>query len=338
MATASRAINCVPTVRPALAKRVRKAVAEIGYVPNTHARALVSGRSRIFGLMVPEITNPFFPEIVQTFQDLGVEYKYEILLSSIGGNQDRPELAVRRMVESRVDGVALLTFGRERAFLESFRQHSLPAVVVDGEPSFQLKTIRIDYEHGIRQAVQHLAALRHVRIAFISGPSHSNTAMARKAAFQECMNEIGLTVFPEMVIEGDHTMEAGIRAMSALAAGPVPPSAVVCSNDMTAIGVIREAFDLALDVPQDLSVVGFDDIHFARFTAPPLTTVRLSQVEIAQLAFRALLDAVEFHRNGDSQSVYTVKTDLVIRNSTALASKQPRTDERTSRLGSSLRR
>ena len=127
----------------------------------------MSGRSRIFGLMVSEITNPFLPEIVQTFEDLGVEHEYEILLSSITSSPGRLETAARRMIELCVDGVAILTFGREDGLVDAFRRHKIPAIVVDIEPSGPLlKTVHIDYRHGIRQAVQHLAALGHLpRIA-----------------------------------------------------------------------------------------------------------------------------------------------------------------------------
>lgn len=183
-----------------------------------------------------------------------------------------------------------------------------------------LRTARIDYEHGMRQAVQHLAALGHVRIAYISGPTHLRTAAMRKHAFQECMKEIDLEVLPELLIEGDHTIEAGIRAMSALALLPRRPSAVICLNDMTAIGVMRTAFDLSLNIPRVLSVVGFDNIRLAQFMTPPLTTVQMSQTEIAGVAFRALLDLVDPARNGTSPEVGVIRTDLVLRCSTALVS------------------
>jgi LacI family transcriptional regulator len=351
IATVSRTINRVPTVRPVVAKRVQKVIDEVGYYPNIHARALVSGRSRIFGLVVSEITNPFFPEIAQAFEDLGAEHKYEILLSSVTNNPGRPEMAARRMIELRVDGVAILTFGGEDALIEALRQRKVPAVAIDIESSEPfLKTLHIDYQHGIRQAVQHLAALGHTEIAFVSGPAHLKTALARRIAFQECMHEIGLRVSPEFLIEGDHTMEAGMKAMVALAAAPVRPSAVICSNDMTAIGLMREAFELCLEIPRDLSVVGFDDTHFAQFTTPPLTTVRMSQAEIARTAFRALLDSVETQRSRTAREVFTIRTDLVIRGSTAIAPhrlrqtavsirgrRQPR-GRRTARLGLSVSR
>src|SRR6266513_1589562 len=190
-ATVSRAINHVSTVNPQLAKRVWKVVDELGYFPNTQARALVSGRSRILGLIVSEITNPFFPEIVQTFEHLAVENNYEILLTSTVNDPKRMEQSVRRMIERRVEGVAILTFGMEESLLGHLRFRKVPLVFVDvGPDAPHVSNIRINYQHGIRQAVQHLAALRHQRIAFVSGPLNLKSAQARKDAFAESMHEI----------------------------------------------------------------------------------------------------------------------------------------------------
>ena len=197
-ATVSRTINRVPTVNPALAKRVWRVVEELGYYPNTQARALVSGRSRIFGLIVSEIINPFFPEIVQVFETIAVQHNYEILLTSTVNDPKRMETSVRRMIERRVDGVAVMTFGMEELLLEDLKIRNVPLVFVDVGPARpRVSNIRIDYLHGIRQAVQHLAALRHERIAFISGPLLLKSAAARKNAFVQSMEEIGLTANPE---------------------------------------------------------------------------------------------------------------------------------------------
>ena len=319
-ATASRAINHVPTVDPVLARRIRKVVEKEGYFPNTNARALVRGHSRSLGLIVSEITNPFFPEIVQTFAKLGVQHDYEILLSSIDHDPRLLETTARQMIERRVGGVAILTFGDELPLIDALTARNVPVFVVDADSSGPLlKTVQIDYEHGIRQAVQHLAALGHERIAFIGGPRDLKTATIRRSAVEKCMKEIGLERLPELFVDGDHTIEAGMKALSALAAMPDRPSAVLCSNDMTAIGVMRAAFDLGLNIPRDLSVVGFDDIRLAQFMAPPLTTVQMSQTEIAQLSFSALLDSLEPTRHGNGRQMYSMKTNLILRQSTALA-------------------
>jgi LacI family transcriptional regulator len=319
-ATVSRAINRIPTVDPQLAKRVWKVVDELGYYPNTQARALVSGKSRIFGLIVSEITNPFFPEIVQTFEDLAVQHNYEILLTSTVHDPKRTELSVRRMIERRVDGVAILTFGMEESLLADLRFRKVPLVFVDVGPDVPgVSNIRINYLNGIRQAVQHLAALRHTRIAFITGPLHLKSALARREAFKKSMAEIGLEAAPELIVVGDHTMEGGINALAELTRLRNAPSAIVCSNDMTAIGVMREAYEYGINIPQDLSVVGFDDIRLSHFTIPPLTTVQMSQVELARIAFNALMNEVGRKSPAQGKSEYELNTNLILRRSTALA-------------------
>lgn len=322
-ATVSRTINRVPTVDPQLAKRVWKVVEELGYYPNTQARALVSGRTRIFGLIVSDMTNPFFPEIVQSFEDIAVEHGYEILLTSTVHDPKRMEGSVRRMIERRVEGVAILTFGMEESLLEGLRFRKVPLVFIDvGPPLPHVCNIRIDYQRGIRQAVQHLAALRHERIAFIAGPLHLPSAVTRKAAFESSLREIGMRVEPELVLQGDHTMEGGMRAYDELARKSARPTAIMCSNDMTAIGVIREAYERGVSVPQELSVVGFDDIRLSRFFIPPITTIQMSQVEIARLAFKALVTEMERETPSSKGTEYVLNTDLVLRKSTALASQK----------------
>ncbi len=323
-ATVSRTINRVPTVDPQLAKRVWKVIEELGYFPNTQARALVSGRSRIFGLIVTEITNPFFPEIVQVFENIAVQHNYEILLTSTVHDPKRVEMSVRRMLERRVDGVAVMTYGMEEALLENLKLRDVPMVFVDvGPPRPRVSNIRIDYLHGIRQAVQHLAALRHERIAFLSGPLHLKTALAREHAFTQSMEEIGLPVGSELIVEGDHTIEGGMVAFGKLLARGGKPSAVVCSNDLTAIGVMHKSYEAGIRIPQELSLVGFDNIHLAQFVLPPLTSVEMSQAELARLAFYALLNDVQRETPAPHGTEYVLKTNLVLRESTALAASPP---------------
>ena len=323
-ATVSRAINRVPTVDPLLAKRVWEVVDELGYYPNTQARALVSGKSRIFGLVVSEITNPFFPEVVQSFEEIAVQHNYEIMLTSTVHDPTRMESSVRRMIERRVEGVAVLTFGMEDTLLTSLRFRKVPLVFVDVGPAVPgVSNIRINYQTGIHQAVQHVAGLRHTRIAFVAGPLRLKSALARQEAFFDAMREIGLTVDPELVIEGDHTMEGGMAALTKLESLASPPTAILCSNDMTAIGVMREAYDLGIPVPQELSVVGFDDVRLAQFMIPPLTTVQMSQTELARLAFKALLHEVESKVHSAHGTEYTLDTALVLRKSTAVVSSTP---------------
>ena len=211
IATVSRAVNRIPTVDPELAERVWKAVEEVGYLPNTQARALVSGRSRMLGLIVSEITNPFFPELVQEFENLAVAQGYEVLIGSTNYEPARTESLIRRMLQRNVDGVAVMTFGIEEELVQKLVEREFPLVFVDAGPDLpNIRVLKVNYGEGIRQAVQHLAALGHRSIAFITGPLRLRSAVARRDAFLKSMAELGLTVPAERIVEGDHTMEGGI--------------------------------------------------------------------------------------------------------------------------------
>lgn len=317
IATVSRVVNRIATVDPVLAERVWKAVDEVGYVPNTQARALVSGRSRILGLIVSEITNPFFPELVQEFDNLAVEQGYEVMIGSTNYDPERTELLIRRMIERKVDGVAVMTFGIEEALVQKLVKQGFPLVFVDAGPELpNVRVLKVNYGEGIRQAVEHLATLGHCRIGFISGPLNMRTAATRRDAFKSAMAERGFAVSAEAIVEGKHTMESGRAAMEKLLRAAELPTAVVCSNDMTAIGVLHALEETTHKVPRNISVVGFDDIHLAQFMLPPLTTVQMSCRELAEAAVEALRAGIETGHAKAAQREWPIGTRLVVRRST----------------------
>jgi LacI family transcriptional regulator len=319
IATVSRTINRIASVNPKLAKRVWEVIDELDYFPNTQARALVSGRSHLLGLIVSEITNPFFPELIQGFEDIAVEHGYEILVSSTNYDPKRMTHCIRRMIERKVDGVAVMTFGIEEPLLDQLAKRKVPLVFIDVGPKRPgISLLKVDYHHGIRQGVQHLAALGHREIAFISGPARLHSAQSRLAAFTTSLKECGIVPNPAWIIEGDHTMEGGISAMERLldANKKQMPTAVMCSNDMTAIGVLHLLYRAGLRVPDDISVIGFDDIHIAEMTIPPLTSVQMSRFEIARAAVTALRAHAENPDDSISKRDFDIQTELVVREST----------------------
>jgi LacI family transcriptional regulator len=174
--------------------------------------------------------------------------------------------------------------------------------------------------------------MRHERIGFVSGPLKLRSAVARKDAFEQSMQEIGLRAWPEFTVEGDHRLEGGKRALQTLSRLRQQPTALLCSNDMTAIGVMRQAFELGIEVPQELSVVGFDDTRLAEFIIPPLTTVQMSQTKLATLAFNALLQEVKRETPAPDGTEYVLKTHLVLRSSTTFS-----VDHNKGKLGSNSR-
>jgi DNA-binding LacI/PurR family transcriptional regulator len=320
IATVSRTINGVSTVDKELAKRVWKAIRELNYFPNTHARALVSGRSRLLGLLVSEITNPFFPELVQGFEDVAIRHGYEILIGSTNYDPQRMKDCIRRMVERNVEGVAVMTFGIEGPLLEELALRQIPMVFVDAAPAQELMSaIAVNYHQGIREGVQHLAVLGHRRIGFISGPLIQRSAQLRKSAFLKAIEEIGLVPPPEWLIEGDHTLEGGMVSMEKLLRAPERPTAVMCSNDMTAIGALRLLTRNGISVPGEVSLVGFDDIHLAEFVYPPLTTVRMARNSLARAAVDALRCHIEAPDQEAPRPLLEVPTSLTVRQSTSYA-------------------
>jgi DNA-binding LacI/PurR family transcriptional regulator len=315
IATVSRTFNRVSTVNPRTAKRVWAAIEKLNYFPNSQARALVSGRSRLLGLIVSDITNPFFPELIQGFEDIAVKHGYEILVSSTNHDPHRTSLCIRRMLERRAEGVAVLTFGVEKLLLEQLAVRKVPLVFVDvGQEGPGISLLQVDYRHGVRQGVQHLAALGHRDIAFISGPRALHSAQSRLVAFTSALDECGIKANPAWVMEGDHTMEGGIKAMHRLLQSKRPPTAIMCSNDLTAIGVLHKLYRTGLRVPDDLSVIGFDDIQIAQVMIPPLTTIQMSCFELARAAVTALRAHVE--EDGEPKRSYKIDTHLVVREST----------------------
>jgi LacI family transcriptional regulator len=314
IATVSRTINHIPTVNPKMAKRVGEAIRELNYFPNTQARALVSGRSRLLGLIVSEITNPFFPELIQGFEEVAVENGYEILIGSTNYDPERMKSCIRRMVERNAEGVAIMTFGIEQPLLDQLADRKIPLVFVDVAPNRPgMSVLRVDYHHGIRQAVQHLAALGHRSIAFVAGPLRLHSAQSRLVAFKKALQECGIPVNEKLIVEGDHTMEGGMNAAERLTAQKNLPTAIMCSNDMLAIGVLHRLSRLGLRVPDDVSVIGFDDIHMSAMMIPPLTSIQMSRSDLARAAVGALRAHVE---ETSPKREYKIDTHLIVREST----------------------
>jgi DNA-binding LacI/PurR family transcriptional regulator len=317
-ATVSRTINGSDKVTPETAARVRKAIEEIGFYPNTNARALGSGRSSLYGLIISDITNPFFPELVKSFEDVAVQYGQEVLIANTNYDPGRMELCVRRMLQRKVDGVAIMTSEMDEHLIGEFSSRRIPLVFLDtGLPQKGISNILVDYAAGVNTAVEHLAEFRHTRIAFITGPMRLASAQLRKQAFTRSLKQRNIKLNAQLVVEGNHRMDGGHDAMVKLLEGDHRPTAVLCSNDLTAIGAMGAIFEHGLRVPEDISVIGFDDIAMSAFTHPPLTTIRLSRPEIARIAFRALYSSNQAPAPKGAE--YSVEPSLVVRDSTGPA-------------------
>lgn len=314
-ATVSRTINGSDKVSARTAERVHKAIKELNFYPNTHARTLVSGRSRMLGLIISDITNPFFPELVKHFEDQAVQKGLEVIIANTDYKPKRMAECVRRMLERKVDGAAIMTSEADPSLLTELSRRDIPMVFMDtGTNSARTANIQIDYAQGIQEALQHLFSLNHRRIAFISGPLNLKSAKRRYDAFVSGMDARGINADPELIEKGDHRMEGGVIAMRNLLRLKDRPTAVIASNDLTAIGALATIRDAGLEVPRDISLIGFDDISFAHLTQPPLTTIVLSRSQLAVTALAALEKLIR-KESGESTD-YRIATHLVLRSST----------------------
>ena len=320
-ATVSRTMNGSAKVNPETAERVHQAIEALNFYPDTNARALGSGRSNLYGLIISDITNPFFPELVKSFEDIAVLHGQEVLIANTNYEPERMKICVRRMLQRKVDGVAIMTSEMDDHLIHDFSRRNIPLVFLDtGMPAPGVSCVRIDYSAGIDAAVNHLISLGHNRIAFISGPMRLASARMRYKAFMESTARDHLSEHPDLIQEGNHRVDGGHNAMQRILALGARPTAVLASNDLTAIGAMGAISEAGLRVPQDISVVGYDDIQLSAFTMPPLTTVRLPRVEIANAAFQALLHAKQSEEPKPMQGEeHTVLPAFVIRKSTGPA-------------------
>ena len=319
-ATVSRVINGSNLVRPDTAERVRQVIRETKFVPNGSATTLKYGRSSSYGLIVPDMTNPFFAEFVRCFEGILVAKRQDMLMALTDHQAARMQDTIHRMLVRQVDGVALLASEIETEPIETLIRNRVPLVTMDRRIIGQgLSDVSINYLTGITEAVNHLKQLGHAKIAYIGGSSGLTISDHRVNAFAKALEAANLKVDPRYLVPGNYRINGGEAAMAEILAMTDRPTAILAANDLTAIGALQALRAAGLSAPKDISIVGFDDIEFCNVLDPPLTTIRLPRQELAEKFATALeSSARDPHQPGKS---YRVKTSLVIRASTATARK-----------------
>jgi LacI family transcriptional regulator len=314
IATVSRTINGIESVDRRLAGRVWKSVQELGYSPNVFARSLASGRTRLLGLIVPAMSDPFFAKVAQWFEETAWALGYEMLASPIGSNAERRSYFIGRMRERKVEGVAVMVFDLDSALIEEFSVLKVPIVYVNAALEFgDATTLSVNYWSGIRAGVQHLASMGHRQIAFIGGQNLTRASTPKLKAFIRATEEIGCIPW---TIEIDESFEGGIRAMKELLDSEMRPTAIICSSGLVALGALRVLDQTGVDVPEQMSIIGFDDVPFAEFVNPPLTTIHIPRRDLARLAVTTLRALIETPPEHAARSSWEVPTSLIVREST----------------------
>jgi DNA-binding LacI/PurR family transcriptional regulator len=301
--------------------RIQHLAREMGYSPDAQARSLVMGKTQTIGVVVTTITDPFIAEIVQAIESTAHEHGYSVILASSRSKSEREIAAVEMLGSKRVDGVIVTSSRVGALYQEHLDRLGVPVVLVNshreqrGPYTF---SINVDNRHGGCLATEHLVQLGHRRIAYVTGPVDNSDDLERQAGYRQALTEADIAFDPTLVIPGTGRAGGGGRALPALRTLSDPPTAAFCYNDMTAVGLMKAARQAGLSIPQNLAVVGFDDIPFASFVDPPLTTVAQPKRKMGQRAMEMVLALIarESSNNGQTSNI-VVRGDLVVRESSS---------------------
>jgi DNA-binding LacI/PurR family transcriptional regulator len=289
--TVSRALSDSPRVKTETKERIQRIAAEMGYLPSAVARSLVTRRTNIVGVVVPTITDLFFAEVIHAIEETALKHRYGVILANSGGDPERELAAIRALRERRVDGIILVSRCSSKEDLWAEKGIDIPVVTVNKFHKEHIGySVEADNFGSGREATQHLLDLGHRHIAHIAGLSEEWDSIERQRGYEQALRTYDLSIDPTLIARSDGQPKGGMVAMQQLLALPSRPTAVFCYNDATALGAMRAAHAAGLRIPQDLSVVGFDDIDLAPYFEPPLTTVAQPKREMGEKAVEMVLD------------------------------------------------
>jgi len=316
--TVSHVINETRFVSDELRGRVLAAMEELNYHPNVLARSLRSGETKTIGLVVPDNSNPFFAEVARIIEDIGFERGYSVILCNSDNNLDKEAAYINVLSTKQVDGVIFIAAGSKHEHLHELTTQGIPVVVADRDiPQALADVVLVNNEQGGYDATRYLISLGHRRIACITGPSDIPPSADRVRGYRRTLKESGILVEEELIVPGDFRYQGGEAAMAQLLRLDKPPSAVLACNDVMAIGALRAIRSAGLQVPSDISIIGFDDIAIASAVSPALTTVAQPIVELATLATQLLMSRIRNDQEDKPRQRIVLGTKLVVRDSCA---------------------
>lgn len=289
--TVSRALHHHPRISEETASRIRRLAEELGYTPSLPARSLVTRNTATIGLVVTHPSDPFLGRLVLGVEDTAQHKGYSVFLSSSCRNAERDQEVIRAFHERRATGVIVAGSQIDSECAALHDRFPLPIVLIN-YPLYP-HSVSTDNLAGSRQAVEHLVQLGHRRIAFVANPRSYLSNLNRLSGYKATLAEHGIPVDEDLIVEGDGGLTGATKAMESLLGLQEPPSAVFCFNDMTALGVLHSLRCAGLRIPEDCSVIGFDDLELASYYCPPLTTVRQHRYQLGQRAMLMLLALIE---------------------------------------------
>jgi LacI family transcriptional regulator len=314
--TVSHVVNNTRTVNPDTRSRVEEAMQMLGYQPNVLARSLRRGVTHTIGIILPDSANPYFAEVVRGIEDTSFAQGYSVILCNSDNDLDKEHHYTNVLVEKQVDGIIFVAAGLSAENILNLQARRVPLVLVDRNvPNVQVDEVLADNQNGGWLATRHLIDLNHRSIACIAGPTGVRLSSERVAGYRQALESADIVYDPKWVVEGDFQYQSGYAAAKYLYQNQVSPSAIFACNDLMAIGAYRFAHEKKMRVPEQLSIVGFDNVRLAAYTNPPLTTVHQSKREMGTQAAKLLLERIAQQDLEPRQVI--LGTELVIRGSTA---------------------
>jgi LacI family transcriptional regulator len=313
-ATVSRVINNRSNVREETRRRVLEVIDELGYVPDAGARSLVTQRTTKIGLVVSDIVNPFYPELVESVEAFARDSGYAVLLCNTQRDPSIDKVYARFLIEQRVAGVLFTSVTPQSTAPLQFSQASIPSVFTNRYlRDLPVPSVLTDNVGGAYRMTEYLIGLGHTRIAFVRGLPYTTTSQDREEGYRRCLADHGLDVEQALLEQGEYTRKDAHKATVRLLRTLPPPTAIFCANDYMAFGALDAAFDLGLHVPEDVSITGFDNIELSSLQAIGLTTVEQPIAEMARRAMEILLDLIEGGAVPQEPWVEVYEPKLVVR-------------------------
>jgi len=314
--TVSHVINKTRFVSKDTEKKVLKAVKKLKYYPNIQARGLVLGKTNIIGLVVSDISNPFFPEIILEIEKNATKRSYDIFLTNTNYDTSRTASLVRRFIEKKVNGVIILTTEIENKLIKELASREIPIVLLDwGIVDYFASNIKINFVKGIEEAIDHLAELGHKNIGFVYGPQNLKSAKRRKEIFLTTVSKYKKVIKNSVMFEGGFNIDGGEFTAVKILNLRRRPTAIITSNDVIAIGAIHKFREAGLRIPGDISIIGLDNILISKVVNPPLTTINIPKREIGKLAWDMLLCLFKDDKKKGIETI--IDTNLIVRNTTS---------------------
>ncbi|PSB89605.1 HTH-type transcriptional repressor PurR [Photobacterium damselae subsp. damselae] len=313
--TVSHVINKTRFVAEATQKKVMAAVDELNYAPSAVARSLKCNTTRTIGMLVTKSTNPFFAEVVHGVEEYCYKEGYTLILCNTEGNLSKQQDYLRMLAEKRVDGLLVMCSDLDEKLLELLeRKKDLPMVIMDwGPESPHTDKIQDNAEHGGYIATKHFIENGHTKIGCLSGHEDKSTCRERLKGFRKAMVESNLSVNEDWILEGDFECDTAVKAAQDFIAMTERPTAIFCFNDIMAMAMISTFEQAGLRVPDDISIIGYDNIDLAPYFSPPLTTIHQPKRRLGKTAVEILMDRVK-DKNHERQT-FEMAPELVIRKS-----------------------